>query len=135
MAPAATLSPAMRGRHARVVFEERAARAFLEERGLAFVAANVRTRAGELDLVMRDGTLLVIAEVRARASSAYGGAAASVDGRKQRRILAATGLLLRLRPALAALRLRFDVLAIGGVVADARADGFRIEWIRDAFRA
>jgi putative endonuclease len=125
----------MRGRHARVVFEERAARAFLEERGLAFVAANVRTRAGELDLVMRDGTLLVIAEVRARASSAYGGAAASVDGRKQRRILAATGLLLRLRPALAALRLRFDVLAIGGVVADARADGFRIEWIRDAFRA
>ena len=84
---------------------------------------------------MRDGTLLVVAEVRARASNAYGGAAASVDARKQRRILAATGLLLRLRPALAALRLRFDVLAISGVVADARAAGFRIEWIRDAFRA
>jgi putative endonuclease len=135
VAPAVALSPAMRGRHARGVYAERAARAFLEERGLAFVAANVRTRAGELDLVMRDGTLLVIAEVRARASSAYGGAAASVDARKQRRIIAATGLMLRIRPALATLRLRFDVLAISGVVGDTYAGGFRIEWIRDAFRA
>lgn len=135
MALAAARSPAMRRRHARGVNAERAARVFLEARGLTFVAANVRTRAGELDLVMRDGALLVIAEVRARASTAYGGAAASVDARKQRRLLAASALLLRLRPALAALRVRFDVLAISGVVGDARADGCRIDWIRDAFRS
>jgi putative endonuclease len=135
VALAAARSPAMRRRHARGVNAERAARAFLEARGLAFVAANVRTRAGELDLVMRDGALVVIAEVRARAATAYGGAAASVDARKQRRILAATGLLLRLRPELAALRVRFDVVAISGVVGDTYPGGFRIEWIRDAFRA
>lgn len=38
---------------------ERQARAFLEERGLRFVAANFRTRFGELDLVMEDGETLV----------------------------------------------------------------------------
>ena len=110
---------------------ERAAREFLAAQGLACLAANVRTRAGELDLVMREGPLLVIVEVRCRSSPARcGGAAASVDWRKQRRLLAATGLYLSAHRRLAALRVRFDVVAVtaaGGTLA--------CQWLRDAFRA
>ena len=110
---------------------ERAAREFLAARGLTCVATNFRTRAGELGLVMREGPLLVVVEVRCRSASGhFGGAAASVDRRKQRRLLAATGLFLRTHRRLAALRVRFDVVAVtatGGALGCA--------WLRDAFRA
>lgn len=110
---------------------ESAAREFLAAQGLRYLAANVRTRAGELDLVMRDGPLLVVVEVRCRSSALrYGGAAASVDWRKQRRLLAATGLYLRAHRGVAALRVRFDVVAV-----TAAGGALRCEWLRDAFRA
>jgi putative endonuclease len=109
---------------------EAAARAWLEDRGLACLLANFRARVGELDLVMRDGDVVAIVEVRYRASAAFGGAAASVDAFKQRRIVAATARLLALRPALAQARLRFDVLAVSGSAPD-----WRFDWLQDAFRA
>jgi len=75
---------------------EARAEAFLAGRGLVPVARNVRFRGGEIDLVMRDGEEWVFVEVRARADARFGGAAASVDGRKQRRLaLAAQMFLLR----------------------------------------
>jgi putative endonuclease len=110
---------------------ERAAREFLAAQGLSCVAANFRTRAGELDLVMREGPLLVVVEVRCRRCAArYGGAAASVDRRKQRRLIAATGLFLLAHRRLAALRIRFDVVAV-----TPGAGTLLCEWLRDAFRA
>ncbi|MCZ8132121.1 MAG: YraN family protein [Steroidobacteraceae bacterium] len=109
---------------------EAAARDWLEARGLQTVATNFRSRRGELDLVMREGTELVIVEVRYRAGRSHGGAAASVDARKQRRLLATAGWLLATRPALGRLRMRFDVLAASG---EPEAPDF--EWLRDAFRA
>ena len=112
------------------------ARRYLERGGLTFVAANVRYRDGELDLVMRDpgrhlsNAALVFVEVRRRAKGSHGGAAASVTREKRRRIVAAAahylvGLGLRSLPTC-----RFDVLTVDGD----RVNGFRIEWIRDAFR-
>lgn len=75
--------------------------------------------------------VIVIAEVRLRADARYGGGAASVDWRKQRRIQrAASHLLLRL-PALATRPLRFDVLDL----APSGTGDYRIEWIRQAFDA
>jgi putative endonuclease len=109
---------------------ELAARSWLEARGLACLAANFRARVGELDLVMRDADVIAVVEVRYRATAAWGGAAASVDGFKQRRIVAATARLLALRPALARERLRFDVLAVSGTAPD-----WHFEWLQDAFRA
>jgi putative endonuclease len=108
---------------------EAAPRTWLEARGLDCLAANIRARVGELDLVMRDDDVLAIVEVRYRASDAWGGAAASVDAFKQRRIVAATARLLALRPAWARERLRFDVVAVSGAAPD-----WRFEWLRDAFR-
>jgi putative endonuclease len=105
--------------------------AYLQERGLTLVRRNYRVargpgaRGGEVDLIARerDGTLVFV-EVRARSGSAHGGAAASVHGGKQRRIVYAAQHFLR---SLATPPpCRFDVVAI---------DGARIEWLRGAFDA
>lgn len=111
---------------------EDAAARFLQSHDLAILARNFRCRGGELDIIAetRDG-VVVIAEVRLRADARYGGAAASVDWRKQRRIQRATHHLLARQPALARRALRFDVLDL----APDGAAGYRIEWIRHAFEA
>jgi putative endonuclease len=111
---------------------EDAAARFLAERALTILARNYRCRTGELDIIAQtaDG-VLVIAEVRLRADARYGGGAASVDWRKQRRIQRATCHLLARQPALAKRAIRFDVLDL----APDGADGYRIEWIRHAFEA
>ncbi|MDN7424273.1 YraN family protein [Burkholderia dolosa] len=116
-------SGAARSKPVGAAFEQRA-RQFLERRGLAFVAANVTVRGGELDLVMRerDGTLVFV-EVRARRSVRHGGAAASVGLRKRRRIVAAALQFWARHGAGAACR--FDVVAF---------EAGRLEWLRDAFR-
>lgn len=103
--------------------EEAAAR-FLESKGLAIVARNYRTRFGEVDLVAREGDTLVFVEVRLRKWRAFGGAAASVDARKQLRLVAAARhYLARLGSEPAC---RFDVVTWDG---DSAAPG----WIRGAF--
>jgi putative endonuclease len=74
--------------------------------------------------------VLVLVEVRSRGSSGFGSAAATIDGRKQSRIIHAARHLLRTQPELGRLRARFDVVAI-----EPLADGgTEIRWIRDAFR-
>lgn len=102
---------------------------FLIAQGFEILQRNYRRRLGELDIIARRAGVLVIAEVRTRASRAYGGAAASVDRHKQRRIARAASALLQQRPDLARLPVRFDVLVVthpGGA-----APG--IEWIQHAF--
>jgi putative endonuclease len=104
---------------------EARAEALLAERGLWPVARNVRFRGGEIDLVMRDGADWVFVEVRSRADTRWGGAAASIDARKQRRLALAARLFLMRRfgdgawPAC-----RFDVVAFEAGVP---------RWIRGAF--
>jgi putative endonuclease len=113
------------------------ARRYLECAGLTFVAANVRYRDGEIDLVMRDQPkasqatpTLVFIEVRRRARDDHGGAAASITREKRRRIVAAAahylvGLGMRTLPPS-----RFDVVTIDGE----SPQDLRIAWIKDAFR-
>ena len=110
---------------------EQLAAEFLRAQGCEILERNYRRRLGELDLIARERGVLVIAEVRTRASAAFGGAAASVDRRKQQRIVRAALQLLQQRPDLARLPVRFDVLVVGGL-ADAEP---RIEWIRHAFES
>jgi putative endonuclease len=97
--------------------------AHLIESGLILVARNFRCKAGEIDLIMRESQTLVFVEVRKRASSGFGGAAASVTYRKQQRlILAAQFYLLRFStPPIC----RFDVIAI---------DNNDLSWIKDAIQ-
>ena len=115
-----------RGRRA----EELAAQ-FLRAAGCEILACNYRRRLGELDIVARVDDVLVVAEVRTRASDAYGGAGASVDRSKQRRITRAAQQLLQQRSELAELPVRFDVL----IVSDPFGASPAIEWIQHAFEA
>lgn len=103
---------------------------YLQARGLTLVCRNFLCKTGELDLVMRDGSVLAIVEVRARRDRGYGSAADSIGWRKRRRIVRAAQYLLLRRPELGALPARFDVVTLDGAVADAG-----IEWIRGAFDA
>jgi len=112
-------------------FESRAVR-WLQARGLSLVARNFRARTGEIDIIARDAGVLVFVEVRARSHRAFAGAAASVDLRKQRRIVRTARLFLQRNPELARLPCRFDVVAFEPPQCPA-GDGTR--WIRGAFTA
>lgn len=105
---------------------ENSACAFLESQGFTIVTRNFLRRVGEIDVVARAGDLLVVAEVRTRASERFGGAAASIGRAKQRRIAATAGLLLQHHRELRQCRVRFDVLIV--------RDG-QVEWLKHAFDA
>jgi putative endonuclease len=83
---------------------------FLKERGYRIVARNWRSRSGEVDIIARDGDVVVFVEVKARSGSEFGGPEAAVDRSKQRRIvLAARSFQAATR---CELPMRFDVVAI-----------------------
>ena len=107
---------------------EDAALDHLQAAGLGLIARNYRTPGrggGEIDLIMRDprdGTLVFV-EVRRRADDTHGGAAASINAGKQRRIVfAARHYISRLRTLPPC---RFDVVLVEE----------RVEWIQAAFDA
>jgi len=100
------------------------AAAFLRRNGLSIVDRNFRCKGGEIDLVARDGAALVFVEVRLRRSGSHGGAGASVDAAKQRRVLHAARFYLAGRGDVPC---RCDVVLLDAL------DPARIDWIRDAF--
>jgi putative endonuclease len=108
---------------------ERRALAYLQSAGLKLIERNYRCRIGELDLVMLDGRTLVFVEVRFRSSDRYGGAAASITPRKQRRIINAARHFLATRAELRRYPARFDVVAVAAL------DERHLEWIKSAFSA
>lgn len=97
----------------------------LQQQGLELIERNYRCRQGEIDLIMKDGKSTVFVEVRYRSNPNFGGAAASVDPRKQGKLIATASHYLQQHHALAQQPARFDVIAI--------APG-TLEWIRDAFQ-
>jgi putative endonuclease len=106
----------------------------LRRHGIEVLARNVRCRGGEIDLLCRDGEVLVVVEVRMRerrrGAVDYGGALASVGAHKRRALKRATHYVMLRAPALRSMRLRFDVVGI-----ERRCDGaLELHWIRDAFR-
>ncbi|EOI5914172.1 YraN family protein [Enterobacter hormaechei] len=101
------------------------ARRWHEGKGLRFVAANVRGRGGEIDLIMKDGQTIVFVEVRYRQSSRFGGAAASVTLAKQQKLLQTAHLwLARHNGSFDTVDCRFDVVAFTGNA---------IDWLKNAF--
>ena len=103
---------------------------YLSAQGLQLLAHNLRCKAGEIDLIMRDGSVLVFVEVRARRNARFGGAAASVNRAKQEKLIrAAQYFLPRLTERHFAGRppaCRFDVVCF-------QDDG--LAWLKNAFSA
>jgi putative endonuclease len=99
----------------------------LARRGYVIVARRFRTRAGEIDIVARDGGVLVFVEVKTRRSIAFGTPLEAVTVAKQRTVCAmAAEYLARCSPRCAACR--FDVVSV-------RLDGgaAQVEIVQSAF--
>lgn len=109
---------------------ETAACEFLEAAGLTVLRRNYSRRSGELDIVAQQGDVLIVAEVRLRASEAFGGAAGSIDWHKRARLIRTTQQLLQQNRDWAKLRVRFDA-----VLLRPAGQRYHIEWIKHAFSA
>ena len=100
----------------------------LQDHGLQLLQRNYRTPGrggGEIDLIMRErDNTVVFVEVRQRARALHGGALASVNWVKQRRIVFAARYFLQRLPQ--SPPCRFDVVAL---------DGGQLTWLRGAFEA
>ncbi|MDD5299609.1 MAG: YraN family protein [Gallionella sp.] len=100
---------------------------YLLQQGLKPVTENYRGRFGEVDLIMRDGAALVFVEVRLRRNTDFGGAAASIDARKQQRLIRTAQQYLaglaHIPPC------RFDAVLMDD------AQGANVQWLKNAFEA
>lgn len=110
--------------HQRGAAAELLALAHLQSQGLTLVERNYRCRMGEIDLIMRDAGTTVFVEVRLRGRGAFADAAASIDARKQGRIIAAAQHYLMGKPEQPC---RFDCVLLS------RLEAGDIEWLRAAF--
>lgn len=121
---------------------ETLARTFLESRGYQFVGANFHRRVGEIDLIMQSPVsdctprTIVFVEVRFRASRKFGGAAGSIDWKKQRKMVRVARAWLQKNASSQDLA-RIDVIAIEpgqptGNTATHAWQGHQVEWIRNA---
>lgn len=102
---------------------EEAAVALLLERGYHIVGRNVRMPGGEIDVVAKDGEVVVFVEVKARESNRFGSALSAVDARKRRTLRRLAGEWLQLFAPTS--RARFDVVA---------SDSGRLAHYKDAFQ-
>ena len=102
---------------------EDVAAAWYQRRGYVVVARNWRCRAGEIDLVVQRGRLVVVSEVKARRTDAFGPAASAVGHVKQQRLrrLAAEWLA---SSGVHGVEVRFDVVAITGNEIEVVTDAF-----------
>src|SRR5690625_1633549 len=71
-----------RGQYAEI----KAAR-WLQQQKLTILTTNLRCKFGEIDIVAKEHGILVFIEVRSRSHQRFGGAAASIDHAKQKRII------------------------------------------------
>jgi putative endonuclease len=108
---------------------EHHARLILERKGMAFVEANWRAPSGEIDLVMRDGELLVMVEVKVRRGERAGTAEESISRAKVTRLLATGEWYVAEHPEHADRPWRIDLVAI---TLDGRGVVTRVQHIEDA---
>ncbi len=107
---------------------ESEAEALLRRKGYKILGRNVRSSVGELDLVAKDGEVLVFVEVKARQTDAMGGAIYAVDGRKRAKLITLASQYLAQRRLVAPV-CRFDVVVCQG----GRDRSGRLEHIQNAF--
>lgn len=87
---------------------------FLERRGYAVVARNLRVGRLELDLVVRRGAVVAVVEVRTRGTTAWTTGLGSIDAKKRLHVRRAGERLWqrRYRHDPSVERLRFDVASV-----------------------
>lgn len=107
--------------------EQRALR-LLTSSGLRLLARNWVAPRGELDLIMQDQGCIVFVEVRQRHHFRITSAGATIDKRKQARIIHAAQHYLQSRSFREPPDCRFDVVTVDGA-----PDRGQLRWIKQAF--
>ena len=101
----------MDNKHKTGLAGQEAAEKFLQNKGYEVLARNYRVKTGEIDLILRDGTYIVFAEVKFRKSLEYGFPREAVNHIKQQRIIK-TALHYLTRYNLTENDIRFDVIEV-----------------------
>ena len=104
------------------------AEGYLLERGMELIQRNYRTRYGEIDLVMKQGDLLVFVEVKTRSDNRFGPPEQSVTPEKQEHLLLAAEQYLDEHPD-SPVEWRVDVVAVIGKPGSAPVE---IIWFENA---
>ena len=104
---------------------ERDAARLLVAAGYRIVERNFRCKAGELDIIARDGDVLVFVEVRSRTDDAHGAAVEMIRRGKQRQVArVARYYLAAVEPVFD--ECRFDIVAVTAGDAVLLKDAFRL---------
>jgi len=88
------------------------AAAFLEEKGYAIVERDWKSGHHDLDIVAKDGSTLVIVEVKTRRNRLYGNPEEAIDYRKRRSLLSAINHYTKSHRIYS--NVRFDIISIVG---------------------
>jgi putative endonuclease len=107
---------------------EEAVAGYLAKKGYKIVVKNYRCKLGEIDIIARDGPVLVFIEVKTRTGSRYGSPEAAVNIRKQRQI-SRTAEWYLMENKLFDCPARFDVIGVRCAAGSPQM----IDHIRDAF--
>ncbi|MCS7007658.1 MAG: YraN family protein [Thermoleophilia bacterium] len=83
-------------------------------RGYRLLAANARVGRYELDLVLRRGRRLVVAEVKEKSGAGYGHPLEMIDAEKARRVYAAAQGWIAAHPEAAGLEVAVEAVAVRG---------------------
>jgi putative endonuclease len=95
---------------------------------MAIVARGFRARCGEIDLIARDGPVVVFVEVKTRSHDGFGRPAEAVSARKRARIARVASLFLA-KAGWGEQACRFDVVEVVPV-----GTRWQVRHIQDAFR-
>lgn len=106
---------------------EQLAAQYLQQQGLKLLQSNYRCRFGEIDLICQQKDVLIFVEVRLRNNASFGGAAASIDARKQAKLVRTAQHYLATLPHTPPCR--FDAILMQSI------DAHGIEWVKNAFAA
>jgi putative endonuclease len=109
-------------------YGERVALSLLTGQGMVLLDRNWRCPSGELDIVLRDGPIVVFCEVKTRRSRRFGAPIEAVDPAKVRRLRRAAAQWLATsgeRPT----EVRFDVVS----VLPQRRGAARVDHLKSAF--
>jgi len=91
---------------------EQVAARYLKKKGLKVLERNFWTRAGEIDLIVKDNETIVFVEVKTRSSIKIASPEDAVTRKKQRNIYRVAELYLKKRGLLHKVNARFDIVSV-----------------------
>ncbi|MGC8615579.1 MAG: YraN family protein [Desulfurella sp.] len=98
---------------------------YVKAQGYVVLSRNFRYKGGEIDIIAKNGNVLIFVEVKGRRNLSFGSAKEAVDQNKQKRIIEGSKLfMLKNNLNENDYNIRFDVITI---------ENNKIEWLQDAF--